>query len=112
MLDLGGYAKGYALDRAAKILRDEGVKAALINVGGKEQDVPTRVPNGVALELPELQGIVAMARMVDGATEFADKLRELGLSSVECVVFKDEEHGSVVPAAISRALSFSLPDPV
>ena len=83
-----------------------------INVGSKEQDVPTRVPNGVALELPAVQAIVAMARMVDGATEFADKLRELGLSSVECVVFQGEEHGSVVPAAISRALSFSLPEPV
>ena len=82
-----------------------------INVGSKEQDVPTRVPNGVGLELPALQAIVAMARMIDGATEFANRLRQLGLSNVECVVFEDEEHGSVVPAAISRGLSFSLPDP-
>lgn len=34
MIDLGGYAKGYALDRAARILREAGVKAALINIGG------------------------------------------------------------------------------
>lgn len=34
MIDLGGYAKGYALDRAAIILRAAGVKAALVNVGG------------------------------------------------------------------------------
>jgi FAD:protein FMN transferase len=34
MLDLGGYAKGYALDRAARILRAQHVKAALVNVGG------------------------------------------------------------------------------
>lgn len=34
MLDFGGWVKGYALDRAAKILRDAGVEAALINVGG------------------------------------------------------------------------------
>jgi thiamine biosynthesis lipoprotein len=33
-LDLGGYAKGYALDRAADILRGQGVKNALINIGG------------------------------------------------------------------------------
>ena len=33
-LDLGGYAKGYALDQAAKYLRKEGVKHALINIGG------------------------------------------------------------------------------
>jgi len=34
MIDLGGYAKGYALDRAASILRQAHVKAALINIGG------------------------------------------------------------------------------
>lgn len=83
-----------------------------IDVGGKEQDVPTRVPNGVELDLPAIQAIVAMARMVEGATEFADKLREIGLNSVECVVFQEEDHGSVVPAALSRALSFSLPTPM
>jgi thiamine biosynthesis lipoprotein len=33
-LDLGGYAKGYALDRAAEILRREGIHDALINIGG------------------------------------------------------------------------------
>jgi thiamine biosynthesis lipoprotein len=34
MLDLGGFAKGYALDRAAQILRQAKVKSALVNVGG------------------------------------------------------------------------------
>lgn len=33
-LDLGGYAKGYALDRAAAILRQRGIHNALINIGG------------------------------------------------------------------------------
>ncbi|MDP1658982.1 MAG: FAD:protein FMN transferase [Methylotenera sp.] len=33
-LDLGGYAKGYALDIAANYLRKEHVKNALINIGG------------------------------------------------------------------------------
>jgi thiamine biosynthesis lipoprotein len=33
-LDLGGYAKGYALDRAAEILRQQGIHNALINIGG------------------------------------------------------------------------------
>ena len=33
-IDLGGYAKGYALDRAAKILRERGMTNALINIGG------------------------------------------------------------------------------
>ena len=33
-LDLGGYAKGYALDRAADILKQQGIHNALINIGG------------------------------------------------------------------------------
>ena len=33
-IDLGGYAKGYALDRAGAILRDMGVRDALVNIGG------------------------------------------------------------------------------
>ena len=33
-LDLGGYAKGYALDTAANYLRKQGIKNALINIGG------------------------------------------------------------------------------
>jgi len=33
-LDLGGYAKGYALDRAAELLRKQGIRNALINIGG------------------------------------------------------------------------------
>jgi thiamine biosynthesis lipoprotein len=33
-IDLGGYAKGYALDRAAAILKQQGINNALINIGG------------------------------------------------------------------------------
>lgn len=48
-LDLGGYAKGYALDRAAAVLRSKGIENALINIGGnvmalgKKGDTPWRL---------------------------------------------------------------------
>ena len=48
-LDLNGYIRGYALDSALKILREHGVKDALINIGGnfialgKHGDKPWRV---------------------------------------------------------------------
>ena len=48
-LDLGGYGKGYALDRAAAILKAHGVGNALINIGGNvlalgsKGDLPWRV---------------------------------------------------------------------
>ncbi len=60
-LDLGGYAKGYALDRALKILKARGIKNALVNIGGniialgKHGEKPWRVgiqhprkPNAIA----------------------------------------------------------------
>ncbi len=66
-LDLGGYAKGYALDRAADYLRKQQVKNALINIGGnimalgQHGDKPWRVgiqhprqPTAIAtLDLPD-----------------------------------------------------------
>lgn len=33
-IDLGGIAKGYAADRVAAIIRNQGIKSALINLGG------------------------------------------------------------------------------
>ena len=48
-LDFGGYAKGYALDRAAVILKQQGVDNALVNIGGnvlalgKKGDQPWRI---------------------------------------------------------------------
>ncbi len=60
-VDLGGYAKGYALDMALAYLQKQGVKNALINIGGniialgKHGDKPWRVgiqhprkPNAIA----------------------------------------------------------------
>jgi len=50
-LDLGGIAKGYAVDRAIAILRREGIRSAVINaggdlrvMGGKEQPIYIRDP--------------------------------------------------------------------
>jgi len=65
-LDFGGYAKGYALDKALAYLREQGVKNALINIGGniialgQHGDNPWRIgiqhprkPNAIAtLDLP------------------------------------------------------------
>ena len=63
MLDLGGYAKGYALDRAAEILRRAGVKAALVNVGGNAIAIgqPGTRPWMVGIRNP--RGPEAMARV-------------------------------------------------
>ena len=45
MLDFGGAAKGYASDECARIMRESGVKSALINLGGNVYAVGKR-PDG------------------------------------------------------------------
>ncbi len=94
----------------SKIKALENRPRVFIDVGSKEQDLPTRVPPGVQMELSALQSLVAASRMVYLSREFADELRKCGLTGVEHVVFKQEDHGTVVPAAITRALTFAFPE--
>ncbi|WP_229218614.1 FAD:protein FMN transferase [Rugamonas brunnea] len=67
MIDLGGYAKGYALDRAARILRDAGVNAALINVGGNILAIgqPGKRPWQVGIRDPRGDGTLATLSLRD-----------------------------------------------
>ncbi|MEW5420995.1 alpha/beta hydrolase [Amorphus sp. 3PC139-8] len=48
-------------------------------------------------------------RMVDNAREMAIRLQDADGLDVEFVEFPDEDHTSVLPASISRGLSFALP---
>jgi thiamine biosynthesis lipoprotein len=67
-LDLGGYAKGYALDRALELLRREKVHGALVNIGGniialgKHGDVPWRI----GIQHPRQPGPIATLELADG----------------------------------------------
>lgn len=67
-LDLGGYAKGYALDKAASYLRQQHVKSALINIGGniiaigKHGDKPWRV----GVQHPRSPSAIATLDLDDG----------------------------------------------
>ena len=67
-LDLGGYAKGYALDIAADYLRSQGVKHALINIGGniialgQHGDSPWRV----GIQDPRGPSAIATVELADG----------------------------------------------
>lgn len=67
-IDLGGYAKGYALDLAADYLRSQGVKNALINIGGniialgQHDDRPWKV----GIQHPRQPGAIATLELHDG----------------------------------------------
>jgi thiamine biosynthesis lipoprotein len=67
-LDLGGYAKGYALDRAAAILREQGINNALINVGGNIMALGQhgKRPWRVGIQHPRKAGALATLELHDG----------------------------------------------
>ncbi len=78
----------------------------LITVGSREQDAPDIDFPGV--DLKETTPFVQRCRMVDAASDFAKDLKSAGLPEVSSVIFADEDHLSVVPAAIGRAVTFAL----
>ena len=67
-LDLGGYAKGYALDRAAAILRSRGIANALINIGGNVMALGAKggQPWRVGIQHPRQPGALATLQLHDG----------------------------------------------
>jgi len=67
-LDLGGYAKGYALDRAAGILRRQGIRDALVNIGGNVLALGRhgKRPWRVGIQHPRKPGALAILELHDG----------------------------------------------
>ena len=67
-LDLGGYAKGYALDRAAELLRKQGIHNALINIGGNVLALGQHGnrPWRVGIQHPRKPGALATLELHDG----------------------------------------------
>ncbi len=63
MLDLGGYAKGYALDRAAALLRAQHVQAALINIGGNVLAIGRPGPRAWRVGVRDPRGAGALAQL-------------------------------------------------
>jgi len=67
-LDLGGYAKGYALDLAAAALQRQGVNNALINIGGNILALGQKggQPWKVGIQHPRRAGALATLELHDG----------------------------------------------
>lgn len=67
-IDLGGYAKGYALDRAAEILRAQGIANALVNIGGNVIALGSKngEPWRVGIQHPRKPGPLAALTLADG----------------------------------------------
>ena len=67
-LDLGGYAKGYALDRAAELMRRQGIHNALINIGGNVLALGQHGKRAwrVGIQHPRKSGALAALDLHDG----------------------------------------------
>lgn len=67
-LDLGGFAKGWALDLAASYLRTHGVKNALINIGGNVLALGKKGDESwqVGIQHPRQPGAMASIALGDG----------------------------------------------
>ena len=67
-LDLGGYAKGHALDLAAAYLKSQGVNNALINIGGNIMALGDKngTPWRVGIQHPRRAGALATLDLKDG----------------------------------------------
>ena len=67
-LDFGGYLKGVALDRAAAILRAQGINNALINIGGNVMALGSKEGKKwrVGIQHPRQPGPLATVMLDDG----------------------------------------------
>jgi len=67
-LDFGGYLKGVALDRAAAILRAQGIRNALINIGGNVMALGSKEGRKwrVGIQHPRQPGPLATVELDDG----------------------------------------------
>lgn len=80
----------------------------LVDVGGREQDLPQELPPGAGMTLEEAQAHIRRARMVDAAKELADALLAAGVAETRHIAFAEEDHVSVVPGALLHGLRFAL----
>lgn len=68
MVDLGGYAKGYALDRAVALLQEQDIANALVNIGGNVIALGThgKRPWQIGIQHPRKPGAIATLELRDG----------------------------------------------
>lgn len=70
VIDLGGIAKGYAVDRALEVLQDQGIQHALVNAGGDIRCLGTK-PDGtpwrIGIQHPRDNGILGVVEVQNAA---------------------------------------------
>jgi len=81
-LDLGGIAKGYAVDRAVSVLRHCGARAGLVNAGGDLRCFgPT--PRAIAVRPPDGVGLVPLPPVRDVAVATSSHVPGRGIPALD-----------------------------
>lgn len=94
---------------AAQVKAGEAAPRILISVGSKEQDALDTPPRG--LDHTQAASPASRPRMVENARDLAARLLQIkGRPGYEVCfhIFEDEDHLTVLPASIARALAFAL----
>ncbi|GAB2179969.1 FAD:protein FMN transferase [Denitratisoma sp. agr-D3] len=110
-LDFGGYLKGVALDKAAALLRQQGVNNALVNIGGNIMALGSKggKPWRVGLQHPRSTNPLAALELRDGEAigTSGDYQRYFELDGRRYSHLIDPRTG--VPATASESLSVLIP---
>lgn len=106
-IDLGGYAKGYALDRAVAILRGRGIANALVNIGGNVMALGSKgdIPWRLGIQHPREPRPLAILPIYDGEAigTSGDYQRSFELDGVRYSHLLDPRTGE--PARGTQSLS-------
>lgn len=100
-LDLGGIAKGFAVDQAVAVLRARGARQGLVNAGGDvrifgEEPQPVWVRCPAAPSQARLLGMLANGAVATSASYFTKAIRTAGIATSAIV---DAAHDRCVPMA-------------
>ena len=110
-IDFGGYLKGVALDRAAAILRQQGINNALINIGGNVMALGSKDgrPWRVGIQHPRQSGPLATVELADGEAigTSGDYQRYFELDGKRYSHLLDPRSG--YPAAHTEAVTILIP---
>lgn len=79
----------------------------LIDAGGLEDRAP-RLPPGYPMSNAEAEALARALGMVSKVEALGARLSQMGGIDTRTVVFPDEDHASVIPAALSRGLRVTL----
>lgn len=110
-LDFGGYLKGVALDRAAALLREQGIANALINIGGNILALGSKEGRHwrVGIQHPRQSGPMATLELEDGEAvgTSGDYQRFFEVDGKRYAHLLDPRTGA--PAAETQAITVVIP---